>query len=164
VDSSDSKNLLSSKLVEGKTCTIKNIVAYYQLFSIPGSKGNNLDFNTKTKKFELNGGNIDREPTIEFKGDKVSLKIGKSKFSEFTKDNSCHLLLQKIHYLLNMPVEECQNTSFVYFNLFSYTISNLAEVPSDIPAVGLIEVDPLNGIKFKDRPELKLDLNLWKTN
>jgi hypothetical protein len=161
ITSTDTKNL-QLKLDEGKTCTIRNLTTDYQLFSIPGAKGNNLDFNTRTKKFELNGGNIDREPTIEFKGDKVSLKIGKSKFSEFTKDNSCYLLLQKIHYLLNMPVEECQNTSFVYFNLFSYTISNLAEVPSDIPAVGFIEIDPLIGIKFKDRPDLKFDL--WKTN
>jgi hypothetical protein len=153
VVSSDSKNSLGSKLEEGKTCTIKNIVADYQLFSIPGTKEKNLDFNTRTKKFELNGEIIVGEPIIEFKGDKVILKIGKMKFA-FTKDNSCYLLLQKIQYLLNMPVEECQNTTFVYFNL--YATSNSVEVPLDIPDVGFIKIDALNGITFKDRSELRL--------
>jgi hypothetical protein len=133
-------------------------LADYQLFSITSDNEASVNFNTRTKEFEESGRVIGK-PSFKLTNDEASLKIGKMVF-QFKQNNSCYPLLQKIQFLLDMPVEGCPNTVFYYFRL--YAKENGFGIPSDIPAAGNMEIDLINGIRFKDRPDLKLCFNFHK--
>jgi hypothetical protein len=144
-DRNDCPEGLDKKLKENQTCRMKNIAADFQLFSIPLPFGE-LNFNTRTMKFELNGQSVKEEPTLTFYNEKAVLQIGGQDY-DFAKINSCFLLLKKIHDLL-LP-EDCPNTTYDYFFLQIYDDKNKIKKNQEIPRKGKIDISSLDNIKLK---------------
>jgi hypothetical protein len=130
---------------EVKFCRVENIEYSFQIFSIPLKDGKTIKFNTKVRKFELNGAYIPREEsTVNIGEDIVTLTVDEMTYDFKGIESSCFPLLMKIQSLLQK--ETCSDDTKL-FNYYHLTKGK--EEPEDkIPNEGKINLADLNNIKL----------------